>query len=347
MWVLVANTDEKKDTLPSNTRTMIKEFISETTEEAINLVVNISGVYLDKKKRKQFREKVKQETAPEFEKYISKNILLGKEMVEEIQLKEVTGAYVKEKIYLILDNMRVLIDDIPEDVHVLDYMVSALKEVKDVRFELSYLENTKYLDYIMLLEDLLKQIDEEDKIGLAGQFIWNFLYTNDAYALLQSAFYKMSDQYLFLEKERQVSKKEQVNKYLEIYGELAGHFEKFVYLLVGLVKILNDKQVQEYLSVKKDRLFTNLEFLRQFGNKNLVSGFNRHLRNSVVHKNFKIDLINEVVIFYDISYKIEKSFNELQKSTRELSANLLVMPNLFIMTFYLALSQFKTLLDKL
>ena len=103
LWILLSNEYEKKDELPSSIQDIIKKFISETTEQSLNLVVNISGVYLDKDKRKQFREKVKQETAPELEEYITKNILLGKELAKESQIREVNGVYAKEKIYLIFE----------------------------------------------------------------------------------------------------------------------------------------------------------------------------------------------------------------------------------------------------
>jgi hypothetical protein len=345
--ILLTDNDEKNGELPSDVRNMIKEFISDTTEESLNLVVNISGVYFDKSKRKQFKEKVKQETAPDLEEWITKNILLGKQMSREIQLKEVTGADVKEKIYRFFENMRPTIEDIPEEVNVFEYMMSTLKEVKDIRFELSYLEKTKYFDYIVMIEDLLERIDEESNIGSTAQFIWNFINTNDAYALMQSVFHKISEYYMFLEREHQTIKKEQVSKYLEIYDGLVGHFEKLVYLLVGLVKTFRKDLTPEYDNIKKKRLFPNLMFLKSTGYNNLVSGFNRSIRNALVHENCKINLINEVVVFYDIGFEFEMSFKELQQATRELSANLLIIPNLIILTFYLALSRFKEILDKL
>ena len=338
---------KKNGEFPSDIHNTIKGFISETTEKSLNLVVNISGVYLDKDKRKQFREQVKQEIAPEYEKFIMKNILLGQKIVKEIQRKKITGVYVKEIIYRFFDNMRYLSDDIPEDVNVFDYLLSALKESKGVRFNLSYLENTKYDDYVVMIENLLERIDEEGNMGSAGQHIWNFIYTNDAYALVQSAFQRMPDYYLFLEREHKAIKKEQVNKYLEIYDDLAGHFEKLVYLVVGLVKTLREDSTPDYEQIKKRRLYHNLMFLNRSGYGDLISGFDRHIRNALAHKTYKIDLVNEIVIFYDVGYEIEKKFIEFQKDTRELSANLLVLPNLFILIFYLAISRFKEAIDKL
>jgi hypothetical protein len=345
--VTLTNSVDKNNGLSSDVRNTIRQLISDTTEQSLDLVVNISGMYLDKNRRKQFMEKVKQEIAPEYEKFIKKNILLGQEVVKEIEGKKVSGTFVKEMIYRFFENMRPLIDDMPEDVPVFDFLISALKEVKDIRFEFSYLENTEYENHIVMIENFLERLVEEAKIGSVGRFIWNFVYTNDAYALIQAAFQTLPAHYLFLERVGQGIEKAQVNKYLEIYDYLAGHFEKLVYLLVGLVKTLEKNHVSEYLSIKRNRLSNNLEYLQKSGYSALVAGFDRHVRNALAHQTYKVDLINEVVIFYDVCFELEKSFRELQKATEELSANLLIMPNLFILTFYLALSQFKMFLDKL
>lgn len=200
---------------------------------------------------KQLKEKFKHDISPEIEKYIAKKIQFGKEMAKESQSKEYNGAYVKEKFYLFLDNILPNIDDMPEDVHVLDYWLSTFEEAHVIRFEFSYLKDTKYNDYIEVVENLFKRLDEQGKIVLVYQFIMDFIDTNDAYSLLQAAFQKMSDYYRFLEQGHQKIRKEQVQKYIEIYNELAGHFEKFVYLLVGLDKILKDDSVPDYEKIKE------------------------------------------------------------------------------------------------
>lgn len=49
------------------------------------------------------------------------------------------------------------------------------------------------------------------------------------------------------------------------------------------------------------------------------------MRNAIAHRTFKIDLVSGSILFYDLEKKLEMSFLDLQKATRELSANLLIL----------------------
>jgi predicted protein tyrosine phosphatase len=333
--------------LPPEWRKEMKEIFSSATEETIDLVSNIVGVYIDKKQRLKMKRHLENEMTSKFEEVIVKGIQIGKEMVSQDKTDKLSAHQFKEQFYRLTDNMRSLFEDIPEDVHVMDALFRALEVLKEFRFEFSYLKNTKYSDYIQAVEELLKQIDRESKIEFAGNFLFNFKDTNDAYALLQATFQKIPDYYKFLEQELKEIKKKDVDRYLEIYDELSGHFEKTVALLAGLGSILLTNSIPNYDNLKKRRLYANLLILKKQGYEKTTSGFNRHIRNAIVHRTFKVDLVNENVTFYDVNIEFKNSFLELQKSTRELSANLLVLPHIIISTFYTSFLQLKNLLDKI
>jgi hypothetical protein len=340
-------TREKKKrifSLPPEWSKELRRFVSKTSEKAFDSATNIFGVYINKKLRVRMRKRAEHELMPT----ITNAIQIAANMQEEIKSGRLEATSPKERFYFITDQMRPFFKDVPKNVHVMDACFQAGEEIKDFRFEFSYLKNTKYENYIERLGKLLDQIAKANSLNLAYNFLFkDFKDTHDAYILLQATFQKLINHYEFLEKEPRHIKKGDVDKYLEIYEEMSGHFEKCVFLIVGLVTILLTGSAPRYYDLKKRRLHQSISFLEKHKYEAIVSGFNRFIRNAIAHKSYKVDLVNESVGFLDADKEFKMSFTDLQNATRELSANLLIMVHIFVLTFCLLMLQFKDLLDKL
>ena len=64
-------------------RRQIKSFISQTTDEALDLVVNLTGKYIDEKQRIKLKREVEREEDTKIEETISKAYRLGLQLKEE------------------------------------------------------------------------------------------------------------------------------------------------------------------------------------------------------------------------------------------------------------------------
>lgn len=334
--------------IPEEIRKQLKSFISQTTDETLDLTINILGKYIDEKRRKNLKKKAEREVGTKIEKAMTEAFQIGVKLREEHQLNKLETVSLKEKFCLLTDTiMRPFLPDIPKDVHVIDYLFQACEELVDFRFDFPYLKETKYLEYVQSLERFVKKLKEEDKIGESWTVLNEFKDSKDAYTLLQTTFQRLIKYYKFLTQDFSVIKKKQLDKYLEIYDGLSGQYEKFISLVVVLIEILSTNTVPKYEDVRKRRLYENIRFTERRGWKIFVSGFNRNIRNAIAHKTYKVDIIKGTVDFYDVNKATTLTFEDVQKETRELSALLLVLPHMFVSIFCSMIMCMKEALDNL
>lgn len=334
--------------LPKEIREQIKSFISRTTDETLNLVVNLTGKYVDIKKREKLKEKAKIEVGTKIEEAITEAYQMALQLKEEYQQNKLEIGSLKEKFYLLTDTFKPVLPDIPKNVHVMDYVFQVCEELEDVHFTFAYLKNTRYFQYLWSLKRLFKKLKEKNKIeGKLWAVLNEFRDSKDAYTLVQATFQRLINHYNFLEKDFSLIKMKQVDGYLRIYDELSGHYEKFIALIAVLLEILITNITPKYEDVRKRRLYENMLFVEKHGWSVFTEGFNRNIRNAIAHKNYKIDLIKERIDFYDFKKALTLTFKEVQKETRELSALLLILPHVFILIFCLAVLSIREMLGSL
>ena len=334
--------------IPEEMRKQLKSFVSKTTDETLDLTINILGKYIDEKRRKKLKKKAEHEVGTKIEKAMTKAFQIGVKLREEHQLNKLETVSLKEKFYLLTDMiMKPFSPDIPKDVHAIDYLFQACEELVDSRFDFPYLRETKYFEYVQSLEMFVKKLKEENKMGKSWDVLNEFKDSKDAYTLLQTTFQRLIKYYKFLAQDFSVIKKKQLDKYLEIYDELSGQYEKFISLVVVLIEVLSTNAVPKYEDVRKRRLYENIRFTEKHGWKIFVSGFNRNIRNAIAHKTYKVDIVRRTVDFYDVNKATTLTFADVQRETRELSALLLVLPHVFISIFCSMIMCMKEALDNL
>jgi len=335
--------------LPREIRKQLKSFISKTTDEALDLVVNLTGKYIDEKKRKRLKKEVEFEEGVKIEEAMAKAYRIGLELKEEYQQKKLETCSVKEKFYLVTDTVfKSIVPDIPKNVHAMDYLCQVCEELlRDFRFDWRYLKNTKYTAYLQSLEKLTGELKKDHKISKSWEIINEFKDSKDFYPLLQATLQRVIKYYEFLAQDFSKIEKKQLDKYLEIYEELSGHYEKFISLIATLVQLSQTNASHKYETARKRRLYQNILYIEKSGWKIFVSGFNRNIRNAIVHKTCKVDILKETVEFIDRNKTITLTFREVQKETRELSALLLILPHVFISIFCLAVLSIREMLDSL
>lgn len=334
--------------LPEEIREQLKSFLSKTTDETLDLVVNLTGKYIDEKKRKKFKNEAELKVGTKIEEAMTKTYQIGFELKEEYKQKKLDTGSLKEKFYLITDTVFKSIEPgIPKNVHAMDYLFQVCEELLNSRFDFDYLKDTKYTSYLQGLEKLMDKIKEKHKINPSWEALNEFKHSKDFYLLLQATLQRLIKYYEFLERDFSKIEKKQLDKYLEIYWELSGQYEKFISLIVALVQLLQTNANHKYGAARKRSLSLNIRLIENSGWKIFVSGFNRNIRNAIAHKTCKVDILKETVECIDRDKTIILTFREVQKETRELSALLLILPHVFISIFCLATLSLKDILDSL
>lgn len=334
--------------LPIDIRTQLKNFISKKSEQQIDLIVNLSGKYIDEKQRSKLRKEAETEALKQIEESIINGYNLTVKLGEEYQQKKDFDVLsVKEKFYSITDSFfKSSIVLIPENVHAMDYFFQICKDVlRDFRFEVGYLKFTNYTSYLLEIEKLVAYLKRKKDLLKAWGTLRAFLSSDDFYFIVQTTLQKLSNYYSYLGEDFSQVNKEIIDRYLEIYLELAGIYEKIISLISTLIQTAELSNVSGYEG-KKD-LFTTISHVEKAGYKTLVTGFDRHVRNSLAHRTFKVNIIAQKVEFIDRKKKLTISFNEVQNRTRELSALLLILPHIFVAIFCSLILEVKEMLEKL
>jgi len=336
-------------TLPREIRKQLKNFISKTTDETLDLVVNLTGKYINEKEREKLKREAEFEIGTKIEESIGKAYQIGLELREEYLQKKLETTSLKEKFYSVTDTLfRSFMPDIPHNIHAIDHLFQVCEELSsDFRFNWRYLKDTNYIAYLQGLERLMGKLKAEHKINKSWEILNEFKDSEDFYLLLQATLQRLIKHYEFLARDFTKIKKRQVDKYLEIYPELSGHYEKLISLIAALIQLSRMEGDHKYKAVRKSEPSQNIRLIRRNGLGIFVSGFNRKIRNAIVHKTCKVDILKETVEFIDRNKTITLTFKDVQEETRELSALLLVLPHIFVSIFCLAVLSLREILDNI
>ena len=335
--------------LPTEIKKQLKSHLSKMTNEAIDTVVNLTGKYIDEKKRKRLKKEAKVEVGTKIEEMISKTYKMSLELREEYLQKKLDASSLREKLYFVTDAVfHSIFPEIPENVHAMDYLFQVCEELlRGFRFDWPYLRDTEYTEYLQSLERLMTELKRGQKISKSWEVLEEFKNSKDFYPLLQATIQRLIKHYEFLARDSPKIVKKQIDRYLEIYGELSGHYEKFISLLVALIKLLREYADHSYEAARKCSLSQNVHFVERSGWGIFTSGYNRNMRNAIAHKTLRIGIIEEEVGFIDRYSTVTMDFKSVQKETRELAALLLMLPHMLVSIFCLAVLSIKDVLDNL
>jgi hypothetical protein len=334
--------------IPRELRKQIRTLVSKKSDEAIDLVVNLTGKYISTENRRKLKKKAEIEVGTRIEEAITESYHTALEIAEEYQQKKLKTDLLKENFYKLTDAcLKPSIPKIPKNVHAMDYLFQVCQELKDIRFNWVFLKDTKYAEYLTSLEKLTNELQKSKKIGDSWKVLEEFRHSKDFYLLLQATFQKLIKYYEFLARDFRRIEKKQLDKYLEIYEELSGAYEKLISLIATLIQLLQTDANYKYEIARRNKLYANELFIKKSGWAIFVSGFNRNIRNAIAHNTCKIDIIKKTAEFIDRNKTIILTFREVQKETKELGALLLILPHVLISIFCLPILSFKEFLDSL
>jgi len=335
--------------LPREIREQIKSYVSNITDEVLDLVVNLTGKYIGEEQRAKLKKKAKLEMEPEIEEAITKAYQIGLKLRAEYPQEKLERGSAKEKFYAITDALfKSIVTGIPKDVHAMDYFFEIFEELhKDFSFEMPYLEDTKYDEYLSNLEELVTELKNKNQLGKAFDILSEFKNSKDAYIVVQVTMQKLIKHYEFLQRDFPIIGKKQIDRYLEIYDELSGVYEKLISLIRTLVHLPENDYRSKYETVRKKGLYHNIQYIKKTRWNIFAYGFDRNMRNAIAHKTCKVDILKGRIDFIDRTRTVTLTFTEVQKKTRELSALLLILPHLLISIYCSAVLYLREILESI
>ena len=334
--------------IPREIRSQIRSLVSKTSDETIDLVVNLTGKYIGTEKRKELKKKAEIEIGTEIEKAITETYQTAIRIEEEFRKGKLKTVSPKEKFYSLTDAyFKPFMSEVPKNVHVMDDLFQVCEELKNLRFNWHYLRDTEYKKYLQGLEMLLGELRKTHKTEKAWEALNEFLHSKDFYPLLQATLQRVIKHYEFLGRSFSKIEKRQLDKYMEIYEELSGIYEKFISLIVVLIQLLQIDNGYGYEVARRNGLFSNSQLVEKSGWGIFVSGFDRNIRNALAHKTYKVDILKRTVEFVDMNKAFTLTFREVRKKTRELGTLLLILPHVFISVFCLLVQSIKDIVGSL
>jgi hypothetical protein len=173
--------------IPREIRSQIRSLVSKTSNETIDLVVNLTGKYIGIEKRKELKKKAKIGVGAEIEKAITETYQTAIRIEEEFRKGKLKTVSPREKFYSLTDAyFKPFMPEIPKNVHVMDDFFQVCEELKNFRFNWHYLRDTEYKKYLQGLEMLLGELRKTHKMGKAWGALNEFLHSKDFYPLLQA-----------------------------------------------------------------------------------------------------------------------------------------------------------------
>lgn len=158
-----------------------------------------------------------------------------------------------------------------------------------------------YSEYFDLMDDLAIEIVEVGYSQRVKEF-FDGLDGNSLQILTQRIMNPMITEYYgYVQEHQEISDADDALRYTEIYNELAELTGNVLPQFIAVLQIKNGRE-EKYSDLRKMGLNNLLQKLgaKKYSRFNrLANGLDRRLRNSIAHRDFTVDPIDDVIEFYD------------------------------------------------
>lgn len=278
-----------------------------------------------------------------------KELFVAIEKIELIKKESSDPSETLVSFFQIMDSlMHSWIPTIPRDQHFVDWYVNFYADAIKPPAQLLFLNETQFENYQRLLKDLIARIYNLGRIDKVSQFLEQVDRSDDAYVIAQAFFTRLLSYYQYLEKKKVRTTRKTIEKHIQIYGEISGHFEKHLRVILGLIEILRKDQVLVYKELRRKSLAYNEQRLRRDPDySSLASPFNRTIRNAISHKSYVLDPLEKKVEFIDLRKSVIVSYQDFKKQVKELSSLILVLSQLRSIVLLCSYLGYKQFLDQM
>ena len=159
----------------------------------------------------------------------------------------------------------------------------------------------------------------------------------------------MESFHVSLKKRKRITKKT-IEKNIKIYKELAGLFEKYIVVLIGLIIILRKDELSVYSELRNIPLGTKVKWFTEKADfrdyRDLVVPFNKTIRNAIAHDGCYFQFFDKKIKFSDLKQTVNIQYKDFINQVRELSSLVLALSQIHVHILLFEYRRFKQILDE-
>jgi hypothetical protein len=294
-------------------KTQVRRFVDRTVPIQIGIISEIFGKSTKKRDIDRLRTSSHKKIEQWFNSFAS---TFGSDW------SGASEAEIRERISRFLDRYFRLLGKAPRRTHALVRYRKEFERILTLRgrsqFTLSWNRYSKVSGW------LIRQLFKTKTADEAREFFVSYVKTEDAFVLAQLYAQKVLPNHTWLEgiQARSINQRD-IHRLLELYRVYSGVFERVARILVVLNHIRKN-QPSDYESLRRKSLGAiALEIQNERRLGTLLSGFNRHVRNSIAHSTYRLSLSRRRITFRDRGLRIEMTWDRFKTETFKLSTLIL------------------------
>ncbi|ELZ80169.1 hypothetical protein C454_11176 [Haloferax gibbonsii ATCC 33959] len=205
----------------------------------------------------------------------------------------------------------------PEDEGEFDSGVEVLVgQIRDVlEGNRKGLEEIGYAKYYDLMDEFAREIVEEGKLSEVKSFLDSQADGSQEMILQRLMNPVFTDYHEYIEDHPEITDDSEARKYAEMYYELAELTKKYLPHFIAVLQIVHGREntYDKLNQMSLNNLLQKLESKKYERFNDLANGIDRKLRNSIAHRDFKINPIKKEIEFYDREELVaELNYSEFQ-----------------------------------
>lgn len=203
----------------------------------------------------------------------------------------------------------------------LEFLIDRLRV--SIEYSRKAMEELGYVEYFDTVYGFAVDIFEAGRAGEVKEFLDN-LEGDSRQTILQRVLNPViMEYYQYLEEHPEITDGGEARQYIDMYEELAELVSNLLPQFIAVIGLVSD-QDEEYDDLKQmklNNLLQKLESKKYSRFNELAEGIDRELRNSIAHRDFTVDPINEEIKFRDRGELVaELDYTEFQEEVFKLLA---------------------------
>lgn len=220
--------------------------------------------------------------------------------------------------------------EIPKGVDLARFLKESYRQMTDGIGRWTYFPKTNYRKVAADL-DALTSAAFANKAPATDKFLDEFWNSPDGVVIMRTPYTIVIRRCVYLRNARRKLDKRLIERLVETYRELSGLYEKANRVVVGLMEVLEGKEVT-YGQIAKRPLGTNVNKVAR-AYPWLTADFDNVIRNSIAHTTYVVSYSSKSVTFVDNKATAVVTFRDLFTRCRMLSS--LVVALLLLHVFFL------------
>ena len=293
---------------------MPSEISQEIVDAMIDFMPGFATDFLGRKPRKKIRvtKKEKQKWAEELD-----GLLAAQKEIESYQTPPKTAAEYVSRLDRVGELYTPFVGRRPKGASFPEYLKNSFRQMTDGIGRWTYFPRTNYYKITADLNRLTSKAFTTNALAI-DKLQNEFWGTLDAKVVVLATYNIMVRRCVYLGNAKRRLDRKVVERLIETYRELSGLYEKSIREVVGIMVILEEKEVA-YSDIAKRPLASNVKQVAK-AYPWLTKDFDIVIRNSIAHFNYVVSYNSNKIDFVDNRASVKVTFRDLFARCRLLSS---------------------------